>query len=69
VLVRFAIRQRSRRIVAHWIVPICGFLVVLAVFSGMSALAVKVGTTWLLVGLIYGAVLKAQHREELHVPL
>ena len=35
----------------------------------MSALAVKVGTTWLIVGLGYGAVLKAKHREELHVPL
>jgi hypothetical protein len=41
--------------------------VVLAVFSGMSALAVKVGSTWLIAGLIYGLVLKAKHREELHV--
>jgi hypothetical protein len=43
--------------------------VVLAVFSGMSALAVKVGVTWFAVGLIYGAVLKSKHREDLHVPL
>jgi amino acid transporter len=69
VLVRFGIKQRSRQILAHWIVPICGFLIVLAVFSGMSALAVKVGLTWLIVGLLYGVVLKAKHREELHVPL
>ena len=47
----------------------CGIIVVLAVFSGMSALAVKVGLSWLLVGLIYGAVLKAKHREELRAPL
>ena len=54
VLARFAIKQRSRRIVAHWVVPIVGFLVVAAVFSGMSALAVKVGLGWLALGLVYG---------------
>jgi amino acid transporter len=69
VLVRFAIKRRSRQIVAHWMVPICGFVVVAAVFSGMSGLAVKVGTTWLAVGLIYGVALRAKNREELNVPL
>ncbi len=69
VLVRFALRQRSRQIVAHWVVPICGFLVVLAVFSGMSGLAVKVGTSWLAAGLVYGVVLRAKRRDELHAPL
>ena len=33
------------------------------------ALAVKVGVAWLIIGLLYGAFLKAKHREELHVPL
>jgi hypothetical protein len=42
---------------------------VLAVFSGMSALAVKVGASWLVVGLIYGTFLKAKHRDELRAPL
>ncbi len=69
VLARFAVKLRSRIWAAHWAVPICGIIVVLAVFSGMSALAVKVGTSWLVAGLLYGAVLKAKHREELHVPL
>jgi amino acid transporter len=69
VVVRFAVKRRSRQIVAHWIVPICGFLVVLAVFSGMSGLAAKVGLTWLAVGLVYGVVLKAKQREQLHAPL
>jgi amino acid transporter len=53
----------------HWVVPVCGILVVLAVFSGMSALAVKVGLAWLAAGLVYGLVLKAKHREELSVSL
>ncbi|HUE09929.1 MAG TPA: APC family permease, partial [Steroidobacteraceae bacterium] len=69
VLARFAVKLRSRHWLAHWAVPICGIIVVLAVFSGMSALAAKVGMTWLLIGLLYGVVLKTKHREELHVPL
>ena len=69
VLAYFGVKRGSAAWVKHWLVPICGIVVVLAVFSGMSALAVKVGTTWLAVGLVYGLVLKAKHREELHVPL
>ena len=69
VLSYFGIKRRSASLMRHWAVPICGIIVVLAVFSGMSALAVKVGTVWLAIGLVYGLVLKAKHREELHVPL
>jgi amino acid transporter len=69
VLAYFGVKRGSTAWVKHWLVPICGIVVVLAVFSGMSALAVKVGTTWLAAGLVYGLVLKAKHREELHVPL
>jgi amino acid transporter len=69
VLSYFGIKRRSASVMRHWVVPICGIIVVLAVFSGMSALAVKVGTAWLAIGLVYGLVLKAKHREELHVPL
>jgi amino acid transporter len=69
VLARFGLRLRSRAWAAHWVVPVLGIVVVLAVFSGMSALAVKVGSTWLAAGLLYGIILKAMRREELHVPL
>jgi len=69
VLAYFGVKRGSAAWVKHRLVPICGIVVVLAVFSGMSALAVKVGTTWLAAGLVYGLVLKAKHREELHVPL
>jgi amino acid transporter len=69
VLARFGWRLRSRAWATHWVVPICGIAIVLMVFSGMSALAVKVGAVWLVVGLIYGAVLKSKRRQELHVPL
>ena len=69
VLAYFGVQRRSAAWIRHWLVPICGIVVVLAVFSGMSALAVKVGSAWLLVGLVYGLVLKSKHREELHVSL
>jgi amino acid transporter len=69
VLRRFAFQERSGHVVRHWIVPICGIVVVLAVFSGMSAPAVKVGGGWLIAGLAYGLILKSKHREELHAPL
>ena len=36
----------------HLVVPVCGILVVLAVMSGMSALALKVGAGWLATGWI-----------------
>jgi amino acid transporter len=69
VLAYFGVKRRSKSWIRHWLVPICGIVVVLAVFSGMSALAAKVGCAWLGVGLLYGLVLKAMHREELHAPL
>jgi amino acid transporter len=69
VLARFGFRLHSRAWAAHWAVPLLGIVVVSAVFSGMSALAVKVGSVWLVAGLLYGTVLKAMRREELHVPL
>lgn len=69
VLAYFGIRRRSVAWIRHWLVPVCGSIVVLAVFSGMSTLAVKIGVSWLTVGLAYGLVLKAMHREELNVPL
>ena len=67
MLAYFGVKRRSAAWIRHWLVPICGIVVVLAVFSGMSALAVKVGSAWLAAGLVYGLVLKAKHRDELHV--
>jgi amino acid transporter len=61
----FGIRLKSQAWFAHWLAPLLGIAVVLAVFSGMSALAMKVGLAWLGVGMIYGLVLKLRHRDEL----
>ena len=67
VIAHFGVKCRSRAWLQHWLVPICGIAVVLAVFSGMSALATRVGLVWLAVGLMYGAVLKRLRRDELHL--
>jgi amino acid transporter len=69
VLAYFGLARRSTAYIRHWLVPICGIMVVLAVLSGMSALAVRVGSAWLAVGLGYGLVLKVSHRQELHASL
>jgi len=69
VLAHFAVKGRSRAWFAHWLVPVLGIIVVLSVFDGMSPLATKVGLTWLAVGIVYGLILRAQHRDELHAPI
>lgn len=69
VISLYALRGRSRAWFSHWVVPVVGMAVVLAVFSGMSALAWKVGLVWLAVGLVYGAVLSKLRRAALNVPV
>ncbi len=61
VIVYFGIKQKSRAWFAHWLAPLIGIAVVLAVFSGMSGLAIKVGIAWLGVGMIYGLLLNLQN--------
>jgi amino acid transporter len=69
VLKRFAAKPGIGWWLAHRLVPVCGIVVVLAVFSGMNRVAVQVGLSWLAIGLCYGLILKRRHREELHAPL
>jgi amino acid transporter len=67
VIVLFWVKGRSGRWIAHLLVPVAGILVVLAVLSGMSALATMLGLTWLIVGLAYGMVLAKRRRAELTI--
>jgi amino acid transporter len=69
VLAKFAIGQRSTNWIAHWLVPLAGIAVVLAVFTGMSRLATELGIGWLVVGAVYGLVLRARDRAELAAEL
>ena len=65
----YARRGRSTAWFAHWVVPVAGISVVLAVFAGMSGLAWKVGLVWLAAGLGYGVLLARLRRTTLSVPL
>jgi amino acid transporter len=65
VLAKFAIGERSRNWLLHWFVPLAGIAVVLAVFTGMSRLAMQLGISWLIIGGVYGMILKARSRAEL----
>ena len=67
VFVHFAVKQRSRHYFMHWIVPAVGAAVVAAVFTGMSPLAVRVGLSWLVFGLVYGAVLARRRHTALEL--
>jgi amino acid transporter len=65
VIVLFWVKGRSGRWVVHLGIPVAGIIVVLAVMSGMSALATTLGLGWLVVGLVYGMVLTKRRRAEL----
>lgn len=69
VLNRFGFQRKSHNLFRHWIVPICGLIVVFAVFSGMSRFALGVGSMWLAGGAVYGLVLRARRRDEIHATL
>jgi amino acid transporter len=67
VIALFWVKNRSGRWIAHLIVPLAGIAVVLAVLSGMSALATALGLSWLAAGLVYGMVLTKRRRAELAI--
>ena len=65
VIALFWVKLRSRRWVLHLAGPLAGIVVVLAVLTGMSTVAMILGLSWLGVGVAYGAVLRARHRTDL----
>ncbi|GAC1303100.1 MAG: APC family permease [Steroidobacteraceae bacterium] len=65
VIVMFWVKRRSGRWIAHLVVPSAGIIVVLAVLTGMSSLAMILGLSWLAVGLAYAAWLRPQQRVQL----
>jgi amino acid transporter len=67
VIAKFWVKERSGQWVAHLAVPVAGSIVVLAVLSGMSSLAMTLGLGWLAAGLVYGMVLTHRRRAELAI--
>ena len=63
-LAHMAWKQRSRRYVAHWGVPILGIAVVASVLCGMAPAALEVGDVWLVLGIAYALFMRrCAHRE------
>lgn len=62
VLAHFGVRRGSRNWLVHWLVPLCGIVIVLAILSGMSRLAMGVGVPWLAIGIVYALVLRKSAR-------
>lgn len=67
VITLFWFKRRSGQWVVHLVVPLAGIIVVLAVLSGMSSLAMAFGLSWLCAGLVYGGMLRKRHRTELTI--
>jgi amino acid transporter len=67
VIAEFWVKRRSGRWIVHLLVPVAGIIVVLAVLSGMSSLAMMLGIAWLLAGLVYGIILVGRRRAELAI--
>jgi amino acid transporter len=67
VITLFWFKRRSGQWVVHLVVPLAGIIVVLAVLSGMSSLAMAFGLSWLCAGLVYGWMLRKRHRTELTI--
>src|SRR5580692_4154812 len=65
VIAQFWVKGRSGRWIVHLAIPVAGSIVVLAVLSGMSSMALVLGLAWLAAGLVYGAVLVSRRRAEL----
>lgn len=62
VVVYFGLRQRSRRLVVHWFLPLLGVAVVGYVLLGVKPTAIMVGIGWVFVGLLLNVAVGAKGR-------
>src|ERR1700722_10580035 len=67
VIVQFWVKGRSGQWIVHLAIPLAGIIVVLAVISGISPLALILGLGCLAAGLVYGAILTSRRRAELAI--
>lgn len=57
VINHYIIREKSKHYFKHLIMPIIGFAVIAYVLYGMDMAAIKLGSVWIVIGIIYLAVL------------
>jgi len=51
------IRQKSKQFFKHLLMPIIGFIIIAYVLYGMDMAAIKIGSTWIGIGIVYLLVL------------
>ena len=57
VINHYMIRQKSKQFFKHLLMPIIGFIVVAYVLYGMDMAAIKIGSIWIGIGIVYLLVL------------
>lgn len=57
VINHYVIHGKSKQYFKHLIMPIIGFIVIAYVLYGMDIAAIKLGSVWILIGLVYLAIL------------
>ncbi|OIK10218.1 porin [Bacillus sp. MUM 116] len=57
VINHYMIRQKSKQFIKHLIFPIIGLLVISYVMYGMDHLALEVGFSWIVIGIIYNFIM------------
>lgn len=67
VLVHFQRAPAGRHVFFHRVVPLVGIASVLAILSGMHAVALQVGLAWVLAGAVYGLYLRRSGRAVMHI--
>jgi amino acid transporter len=57
VVVHFVWRKRSRAWFSHLVSPVLGFCILAYIMRSMAASTWELGTVWLLIGVVYQAIL------------
>lgn len=57
VINHYIIRQKSKQFFKHLLMPIIGFIIIAYVLYGMDMAAIKIGSTWIGIGIVYLLVL------------
>jgi amino acid transporter len=63
VINHYIIRQKSKQYVRHLILPLIGFLVIGYVIKGMDMTAIKLGITWIILGIVYLFVITKVYKQ------
>lgn len=64
VVNHYIIRNKSKNYFKHLIMPIIGFIIIAYVLYGMDIAAIKLGSIWLLIGLVYLTVLSLVYKQK-----